>query len=514
MVNFDDPNQIEIVNFTLPFSGRLNPKNKWIRLAKMIPWEELAGKYTKKMCKDFGRMSIKPRVAIGALIIKHFKQMSDEDTIEEIQENPYLQYFLGYSSYQLKPSFDPSLFVTIRKRLSARQIEAINEAFVLKVKELRKIDKETKQARNRNKLPKGSDRNAIKTDTSEPLNKGKLIVDATVTPSNIKYPTDLDLLNDSREISEKLIDKLYSKDVFEQKPRTYRQKARRNFLNVIKKKRKGKKILLKGIRKQIQYLKRNLSHIDTMLEILKDQSHRGLRSNALDQREQELLDTIRKIYAQQEEMYANKSHIVKDRIVSIHQPYIRPMVRGKANVDVEFGAKISVSVVEGFVFLDRLKWDAFNENQDLIDQVNKYRQRFGYFPAVVIADGIYGTRENRGYLKEHGIRFSGKKLGRPPKEIDAITREMERLRIMEQGERNEVEGKIGTAKTKYGLGKVMTKTQATSENWIAMAIFSMNMATALRKLLLSLLDMVKKWLKIILNLKIVDANSKIIPVPI
>jgi hypothetical protein len=251
-----------------------------------------------------------------------------------------------------------------------------------------------------------------------------------------------------------------------------------------------------------------------MLEILKDQSHRGLRSNALDQREQELLDTIRKIYAQQEEMYANKSHIVKDRIVSIHQPYIRPMVRGKANVDVEFGAKISVSVVEGFVFLDRLKWDAFNENQDLIDQVNKYRQRFGYFPAVVIADGIYGTRENRGYLKEHGIRFSGKKLGRPPKEIDAITREMERLRIMEQGERNEVEGKIGTAKTKYGLGKVMTKTQATSENWIAMAIFSMNMATALRKLLLSLLDMVKKWLKIILNLKIVDANSKIIPVPI
>jgi len=95
----------------------------------------------------------------------------------------------------------------------------------------------------------------------------------------------------------------------------------------------------------------------------------------------------------------------------------------------------------------------------------------------VIADGIYGTRANRQYLKEKGIRFSGKKSGRPPKEIDAITREMERLRRLEQGERNEVEGKIGTAKTKYGLGKVMTKTQVTSENWIAMAIFSMNMAT-------------------------------------
>ena len=72
-------------------------------------------------------MSIKPRVAIGALIIKHFKQLSDEETIQEIQENPYLQYFLGYSSYQFKPGFDPSLFVTIRRRLPARTIEAINE---------------------------------------------------------------------------------------------------------------------------------------------------------------------------------------------------------------------------------------------------------------------------------------------------------------------------------------------------------------------------------------------------
>ena len=140
MVNLDNPYQTEIVKFTLPFSGRLNPNNKWIRLAKMIPWEELVGKYTRKMCKDFGRMSIKPRVAIGALIIKHFKQMSDEDIIEEIQENPYLQYFLGYSSYQLKPCFDSSLFVTIRRRLSARAIEAINEVFVLKVKELEVIN--------------------------------------------------------------------------------------------------------------------------------------------------------------------------------------------------------------------------------------------------------------------------------------------------------------------------------------------------------------------------------------
>jgi len=114
MVNFNDPNQIEI--------------------------------------KDFGQLLIKPRVAIGALIIKHYKQMSDGDTIQDIQENLYLQCFLGYSSYQLKPCFDPSLFLTIRKRLSAREIEAINEVFIAKVKELRTKEKETKQFRKRSGL--------------------------------------------------------------------------------------------------------------------------------------------------------------------------------------------------------------------------------------------------------------------------------------------------------------------------------------------------------------------------
>ena len=401
--------------------------------------------------------------------------------------------------------------MTIRRRLSARAIEAINEVFVLKVKELEVIESEKKRSRKPPQSPKGGSRQTTLPGITETTNKGKLIVDATIAPSNIKYPTDLDLLNDSREISEQLIDKLYSNGQYEQKPRTYRRLARRDYLNVIKKKRKGRKFLRNGIRQQLQYLRRNLSHIDKMLMILND------HPETLNRRELELLDIIRKIYTQQQEMYDNKSHTVKDRIVSIHQPYIRPMVRGKAGKDVEFGAKTSLSVVERFLYLDHLRWNPFNENLDLIAQVNKYRRRFGFFPAVVIADGIYGTQKNRQYLKQYKIRFSGKKLGRPPKEIDAIGQEMERLRKLEQGERNEVEGKIGTAKTRYGLGKVMTKTEATSENWIAMAVFSMNMATALRlsaiqagKFLLSLLNMVKKWMKILFKLKLINDNLELV----
>jgi len=411
--------------------------------------------------------------------------------------------------------------VTIRKRISARAIEAINEVFVLKVKELMTIETKKKRSRKPPKSKTGDGHQTTLPGITETTNKGKLIVDATIAPSNIKYPTDLDLLNDSREISEQLIDKLYSNGQYGQKPRTYRRLARRDYLHIIKKKRKSKKCLRNGIRKQIQYLRRNLLHIDTMLAKVRE------HPETLSRRELDLLNVIRKIHLQQQEMYANKSHTVKDRIVSIHQPYIRPMVRGKANADVEFGAKTSLSVVDKFLFLDHLRWDAYNENIDLITQVNKYRQRFGYFPAVVIADGIYGTHANRQYLKEHGIRFfpsgtpvgAGKKLGRPPKEVDDVFREMERLRKLEQGERNEVEGKIGTAKTRYGLGKVMTKTEITSENWIAMAIFSMNMATALRlsakqagRLLLSLLYWLKSWTKIVINLSMINCNPKTVPV--
>lgn len=83
MVKYDDPNQTRIVKFTLPFSGHLDPDNRWIHLAEMIPWRELYGKYTKRMRKDFGRMAVKPRIAIGALIIKHYpKGMSSTQTTQ------------------------------------------------------------------------------------------------------------------------------------------------------------------------------------------------------------------------------------------------------------------------------------------------------------------------------------------------------------------------------------------------------------------------------------------------
>ena len=124
MIKYQNSKQISIEDFTLPFSGKLSEKNRWVILAKLLPWDELVSGYIEKMDIGFGRPGIDPRVTVGALIIKHKKALSDEETVEDIKENPYLQYFLSFSGYHYEQAFTPSLFVEIRERLGHR---AFNE---------------------------------------------------------------------------------------------------------------------------------------------------------------------------------------------------------------------------------------------------------------------------------------------------------------------------------------------------------------------------------------------------
>ena len=133
-------------------------------------------------------------------------------------------------------------------------------------------------------------------------------------------------------------------------------------------------------------------------------------------------------------MLDTKTHRVEDRIVSLSQPWIRPIVRGKSKAPTEFGAKISVSIVNGYTFIDRLSFDAYNEGEssEFERVVEKYRQRFGHYPERILADKIYRSKSNRSYCKEHGIRMSGPKLGRPGKDHAADIRQ----ELQEIGERN------------------------------------------------------------------------------
>ena len=173
-------------------------------------------------------------------------------------------------------------------------------------------------------------------------------------------------------------------------------------------------------------------------------------------------------------MYEKKSHKVGDRIVSLHQPRVRPIVRGKEKAKVEFGSKLSVSLDQGLARVDKISWDTCNESGDLKDQVETYKRLHGYYPELVQADKIYATRENRRWLKERGIRITASPLGRPGKQT-AESYYQKRKKRKEAVERNAIEGKFGQGKNGYQLNRVRARLRKTSESWIRCIFFVMNL---------------------------------------
>lgn len=102
----------------------------------------------------------------------------------------------------------------------------------------------------------------------------------------------------------------------------------------------------------------------------------------------------------------NKTHTVENRIVSISQPYIRPIVRGKSKAPVEFGAKLDLSVENGLGRIEKISFEAYNESEVLIPAIENYYKRNGHYPERVLADKIYRNRINLAYCKERGIRLA------------------------------------------------------------------------------------------------------------
>lgn len=475
MIKYTSTKQLSIEEFRTPFYYGLDRTNRWVRLAEQIPWDDFARVYAKALCEDFGRPALDARVVIGALIIKYKKGLSDEETIEDIKENPYLQFFIGYEEFSHKPPFDSSLFVTLRNRLGIDAFEELNQAFIRSVEKVEESQRQDQGKGKNNTKPK-------KSSVEQPDKKGKLIIDASVAPQDIKFPTDLDLLNNVRENTERIIDKLWVPGPGKRKPVTYRRLARRDYLRIAKKKKKSARELRLAIRKQLNYNRRN---IKTIMKMMSPQLGKSVPLSSRDLR---TFWIIQEIYRQQKEMYETKSHQISDRIVSLAQPYVRPIVRGKARKHTEFGAKISASVVNGYVFLDHLSWNAFNESTDLTTQVERYRDRFGFYPEEVIADKIYGTRKNRKHLKGLGIEFSGKALGRPPKLTEKEAKIAHKKQKKQAGLRNQIEGKFGEGKRKYDLDLVKAKTMRTSESWIAADFLVMNIARWERVLFVLILN--------------------------
>ena len=456
----------------MPFLNQLQADNRWIQLSQLIPWSEFEETY-QSYFGSTGNTAVPFRVALGSLIIKERLCLSDEETVEQIRENPYLQYFIGYPSFRSEKPFDASSMTHFRKRISMEMLLAINE----RICQVKKSD-ESKPVEKKDK------------DDDE-TRKGKLIIDSTCAPEDMRHPNDVLLMSESRELTEHIIDTLWEaspKKANKKKPRTYREKARKDFLRFIRKRNRSMSHLRKGLRKQLNYLGRNLSTIEEMKA--------DVSLSVLDKQEYKKLLVAQEVYRQQKELYTQLGEAhrsIPDRIVSLCKPHVRPIVRGKAAANVEFGAKLSVSVIDGKTYLDKLSWDAYNESGDLKDQLRAYKARTGYYPKSIHADKIYRTRDNMRYCKEFGIRLSGAALGRPPAS-DENRKERLRIQRAEEIDRIEIEGRFGTAKRRYGLARIMTKLSETSKHAIALVFVVMNLDKILRDLLLRIFRKLFKWL--------------------
>ncbi len=406
---YRDNSQLRIEDFVFPY-GKLDAENDWVKLAMLVPWEVVEERYAAQFSNNSPPAHSAQRL-----------KCSDEWVVKHVGENPNLQFFIGMKEYGPCP-FGASTLVAFRKRFSEEDMAVILEASV-------------PEDEKKDDLDNGND----------PPNSGTLILDATCCPADIAYPQDVDLLNQAREKAEKSVDEL-CKQTGQRKPRMYRKRARKDYLRISKSKKRSAKAVRSAIRKQLQYIRRDMGYVTKLVQ----------NGAKLSCKQAERLNIVTTVYEQQRLMFESGTHSIPRRIVSLAQPWVRPIVRGKAHANTEFGAKLHVSLVNGYARIERLDFEPFNESEDIWKAVARYRERYGCYPERILADKIYRNRQALAFCKEHGIRLSGPALGKPPKN-QSLSRKAKKQEYQDNCDRNAVEGVFGTGKAAYGLARVMAR---------------------------------------------------------
>ena len=484
----EDRDQLTLDEFFLPFGGRLRKDNRWVKMADMMPWEYIEDVYAQSMSTETGRGAFSSRIAYGAIFIKEHEKLTDEGTVNAIAENPYMQYFLGLKEFREKPLFDPSMMVHFRKRFPVEALAKINEYICIGKapdggRSADRNDDNDQEPPASGGTPGTATGKANKNTSKKKLkrrkNHGKLLMDATVAPADIKYPTDIDLLNQCREHLETAIDTLWQELPHNGHKLPYSaKKARKSYLSLAKSKKWTKSKCRKAISEQLRYIE--LAAAKLREYEAKVPCYSTLYPSWLADR----LQVIPVVYAQQKQMFESGTRTCEDRIVSLQQPHVRPISRGKRPNPTEFGQKLHLSVVNGFTYLEQTSWNNFNEGNDLIPTAEEYKRKFGVYPSAILADQIYQTRKNRAYCSEHGIRLSGPPLGRRKSgDTDA---KVERQMYRDACERNAIEGRNGNAKRRFGLDLIMSKLDETAKTEAALNIIAMNVAHKLALWLLRL----------------------------
>jgi len=258
-----------------PFGGKLDDNNRWLIIADLIPWTELENKYSQ-LFSYTGRPACDAHLVIGLLLLKHLTGTSDRDIVQTARENPYMQAFCGIDNFNTGKQIHSSTLTNVRKRLGRKLFKELED---LTYKHL--IQKKIIKAKG-------------------------LLVDATVFPENIRYPTDAGLLNEARQWLVKKITSIGGK--IGRKHRTYCRKARQEYLLFNKRKRKTNKDVRHIVKSMLQYVRRNVRQLEETLTLAVE---KGI---VIHKQVTDRLTVIKTLLQQQWRMHREKVNRIDDRI--------------------------------------------------------------------------------------------------------------------------------------------------------------------------------------------------------
>lgn len=450
--------QLSLFKDIMPYGGKLDKDNRWIRLSSLVPWSSLTALHDSYFDVKRLRVVKSGRLIIGLMIGKVKLKLSDKQILDYFYENPYFQYFCGLDSFASKDS------KIINSSLLTKRRNKLGEKYFLK------FESEILEILKNHKLIKGRE----------------LLLDATVIESKIEYPNDVKLLNTVRTYCVDKISSLKKTLKLEEKIRTYKRKAKKAYLNYAKKKRKSHKIIRSTTRQMLGFTHRNIKQLTSIIIGAKEKlSSKNFKLGLLE--EATLAGLIKKIenklmiasqiYHQQKTKYQEKTNQIKDRIVSFDQPFIRPIVRGKeGGKKVEFGAKVHISSSEGYAFSNKVKHRAFSEKIELEESLNNHQKRFNRLPKKVLLDDAYSSLSNKKLLKNHNIDHSLKHQGK----ITNYQQILQKKQLRKQ--RSKIEGLIGNLKKDYSLEKIVLKTKQGAQIQASLAMGAFNMFRALKEI--------------------------------
>lgn len=411
------------------------------RIKKMLPLREMAenfGLVSKSMRPKLGRKSyFTPEGKVALMFLKMYTGLSSPKLMEQLNGNIHYQMFCDVIIDPIRPLTNYKLLDDIILELSSK----------LKIQQQQDILAEMWKPYMQN------------LDT--------MYTDATCYESEMRYPTDPKLLWEGIEKSYETMCEL-SKRLGIHRPRTKYLDVQKANLVYRKQRKRSKSQTRKMTRRLLDLLGKILK------EIRKMERENDGASKLLTDREKGDLDIITKMYRQQKKHFQSKDsrESIKDRIVSINKPYVRPIVRGKEVKSVEFGAKVNNILVDGISFIEKLSFNAFNEGTRLIHCIKMHKRLFGVEAKKIGGDTGYAGTENRDYCKEKGIETSFVKRGRPfsdeKEEKDLVRRELARVRA------TAMEGSFGTQKEHYDLKKVKARTKLTEILYIFFGIHTAN----------------------------------------